>query len=122
MATGDRLTCAFVDDGLMRKNEAEQDVAVFREDHGIQLILADAGTASSSASRVEDPEGKRKIIGEEFIRVFEEEAGKVEDARFLVQGTLYSDVIESGGAAAPRRRSSRTTTWRAPRGHGDRAR
>ena len=97
-AIGDRLTCVFVDHGMMRKDEAEQVVTAFREQHGIRLIHVDAADRFlDRLAGVEDPETKRKIIGEEFIRVFEEEAGKVEDARFLVQGTLYSDVIESGG-------------------------
>jgi GMP synthase (glutamine-hydrolysing) len=97
-AIGDRLTCVFVDHGMMRKDEAEQVVSAFREEHGIQLIHVDAADRFiDRLAGVDDPETKRKIIGEEFIRVFEEEAGKVEDARFLVQGTLYSDVIESGG-------------------------
>jgi GMP synthase (glutamine-hydrolysing) len=97
-AIGERLTCVFVDHGMMRKDEAEQVVTAFREQHGIQLVHVDAADRFlDRLAGVEDPETKRKIIGEEFIRVFEEEAGKVEDARFLVQGTLYSDVIESGG-------------------------
>ena len=83
-AVGDQLTCVFVDHGLLRQNEAEQ---VQAQERFISR-LAD----------VEDPERKRKIVGEEFIRVFEEEARKLGDVRFLVQGTLYSDVIESGGA------------------------
>jgi GMP synthase (glutamine-hydrolysing) len=97
-AIGDRLTCVFVDHGMMRKDEAEQVVTAFREQHGIELISVDAAARFlDRLNGVEDPETKRKIIGEEFIRVFEEEASKVENARFLVQGTLYSDVIESGG-------------------------
>jgi GMP synthase (glutamine-hydrolysing) len=97
-AIGDRLTCVFVDHGMMRKDEAEQVVTAFREQHGINLIHVDAADRFlDRLAGVEDPETKRKIIGEEFIRVFEKEAGKVEDARYLVQGTLYSDVIESGG-------------------------
>ncbi len=97
-AIGDRLTCVFVDHGMMRKDEAEQVVTAFREQHGIQLVHVDAADRFlDRLAGVDDPETKRKIIGEEFIRVFEEEAGRVEDARFLVQGTLYSDVIESGG-------------------------
>ncbi|MGZ5332944.1 MAG: glutamine-hydrolyzing GMP synthase [Solirubrobacterales bacterium] len=97
-AIGDRLTCVFVDHGLMRKDEGEQVVSAFRDQHGIKLIHVDA--ADRFLKRLEgvvEPEEKRKIIGEEFIRVFEEEAGRIEGARFLVQGTLYSDVIESGG-------------------------
>jgi GMP synthase (glutamine-hydrolysing) len=97
-AIGDRLTCVFVDHGMMRKDEAEQVVTAFREEHGIQLVHVEAADRFlDRLAGVDDPETKRKIIGEEFIRVFEEEAAKVEDARFLVQGTLYSDVIESGG-------------------------
>src|ERR687892_1834066 len=97
-AIGERLTCVFVDHGMMRKDEAEQVVTAFREQHGIQLIHVDAvDRFLERLAGTDDPETKRKIIGEEFIRVFEEQASKVEGARFLVQGTLYSDVIESGG-------------------------
>jgi GMP synthase (glutamine-hydrolysing) len=96
-AVGERLTCVFVDHGLMRMNEADQVVEAF-EQFGIPLVHVDAEERFlSKLAGVEDPERKRKIIGEEFIRVFEEEAEKLEDARYLVQGTLYSDVIESGG-------------------------
>ncbi len=97
-AVGDRLTCVFVDHGLMRLNEAEQVVEAF-ERFGIPLVHVDAEDRFlTRLAGVEEPEQKRKIIGEEFIRVFEEEAAKLEDARYLVQGTLYSDVIESGGS------------------------
>jgi GMP synthase (glutamine-hydrolysing) len=97
-AIGDRLTCVFVDHGMMRMNEASQVVEAFRDRLGVNLIHVDAVYRFlDRLAGVDDPETKRKIIGEEFIRVFEEEAGKIEDARFLVQGTLYSDVIESGG-------------------------
>jgi GMP synthase (glutamine-hydrolysing) len=96
-AVGDQLTCVLVDHGLLRKNEAEQVVATFR-DRGIKLIHVDAADRFlDRLAGVTEPEEKRKIIGEEFIRVFEEEAEKLADVRFLVQGTLYSDVIESGG-------------------------
>jgi len=97
-AVGDQLTCVLVDHGLMRKNEAEQVVETFRDRLGVPLIAVDAADRflEKLAGQTE-PEAKRKIIGEEFIRVFEEEAEKLTDARFLVQGTLYSDVIESGG-------------------------
>jgi GMP synthase (glutamine-hydrolysing) len=99
-AVGERLTCVFVDHGLMRLNEAEQVVAAF-EQFGIPLIHVDAEERFLARLKgVDDPEAKRKIIGEEFIRVFEEEAEKIEDATYLVQGTLYSDVIESGGSDA----------------------
>ncbi len=97
-AVGEQLTCVFVDHGLMRLNEAEQVVEAF-ERFGIPLVHVDAEERFlSRLAGVEEPERKRKIIGEEFIRVFEKEAAKLEDARYLVQGTLYSDVIESGGS------------------------
>ncbi len=96
-AVGERLTCVFVDHGLMRQNEAEQVVEAFGQ-FGIPLIHVEAEERFlSRLAGIEDPERKRKIIGEEFIRVFEEEADKLEDVGYLVQGTLYSDVIESGG-------------------------
>ncbi len=97
-AIGERLTCVFVDHGLMRKDEAEQVVTAFRDQLEVTLVhVAAEDRFLSRLEGVTEPEQKRKIIGEEFIRVFEEEAAKIEDARFLVQGTLYSDVIESGG-------------------------
>ncbi len=97
-AIGDRLTCVFVDGGLMRKNEGEQVVTAFRDHFGVPLIAVDAEQRFLGAlAGVTDPERKRKLIGAEFIRVFEEEAARLQDARYLVQGTLYSDVIESGG-------------------------
>jgi GMP synthase (glutamine-hydrolysing) len=101
-AIGDQLTCVFVDHGLMRKNEGEQVISAFRDRFGIPLVAVDAEQRFLDRLRgVSDPETKRKIIGAEFIRVFEEEAATLaqdgDRARFLVQGTLYSDVIESGG-------------------------
>ncbi len=97
-AVGEKLTCVFVDHGLMRMNEAEQVVEAF-EQFGIPLVHVEAEERFlAKLAGHDDPETKRKIIGEEFIRVFEEEAAKLEDARYLVQGTLYSDVIESGGS------------------------
>ena len=101
-AIGDQLTCVFVDHGLMRKNEGEQVVATFRDHFQVPLVAVDAEDRFlAKLAGVTDPETKRKAIGAEFIRVFEEEASKLagdgEDAKFLVQGTLYSDVIESGG-------------------------
>ena len=97
-AVGDQLTCVLVDHGLMRKNEAQQVVDTFRDRLGVPLVHVDAaGRFLDRLAGVTEPEEKRKIIGEEFIRVFEEEASKLEDVRYLVQGTLYSDVIESGG-------------------------
>ncbi|HET6507699.1 MAG TPA: glutamine-hydrolyzing GMP synthase [Baekduia sp.] len=97
-AIGDQLTCIFVDHGLMRKNEGEQVIKAFRDQYKIPLVAVDAEDRFLEKLKgVSEPEAKRKIIGAEFIRVFEEEAAKIGDAKFLVQGTLYSDVIESGG-------------------------
>jgi GMP synthase (glutamine-hydrolysing) len=97
-AIGDQLTCVFVDHGLMRKNEGEQVVAAFRDHFHVPLVVADAKDRFLDRLKgITDPEQKRKIIGAEFIRVFEEEATRIEDVKYLVQGTLYSDVIESGG-------------------------
>jgi GMP synthase (glutamine-hydrolysing) len=101
-AIGDQLTCVFVDHGLMRKNEGEQVISAFRDRFGTPLVAVDAEERFLAKLRgVTDPEAKRKAIGAEFIRVFEEEAARLaqggEGARYLVQGTLYSDVIESGG-------------------------
>jgi GMP synthase (glutamine-hydrolysing) len=97
-AIGDRLTCVFVDHGLMRKNEGEQVIAAFRDHFHVSLVAVDASDRFlARLEGVTDPEEKRKRIGAEFIRVFEEEAAKLQDVGFLVQGTLYSDVIESGG-------------------------
>jgi GMP synthase (glutamine-hydrolysing) len=97
-AVGDQLTCVFVDHGLMRRNEGEQVVAAFRDHFHVPLVAVDAEDRFlGRLAGVTDPETKRKIIGDEFIRVFESEAAKLDDPRFLVQGTLYSDVIESGG-------------------------
>jgi GMP synthase (glutamine-hydrolysing) len=98
-AVGDQLTCVFVDHGLLRANEAEQVVETFAGHFQVPLVHVQAQERFiSRLAGVSDPEEKRKIVGEEFIRVFEEEARKLGDVRFLVQGTLYSDVIESGGA------------------------
>src|SRR5215216_2852460 len=97
-AVGDQLTCVFVDHGLMRKNEGNQVVAAFRDQFKVPLIAVDAEKRFlDRLAGVTEPERKRKIIGEEFIRVFEEQAQKLGDPGYLVQGTLYSDVIESGG-------------------------
>jgi GMP synthase (glutamine-hydrolysing) len=97
-AIGDQLTCVFVDHGMMRKDEGAQVVETFRDRFAVPLVAVDAEERFlSKLAGVSDPETKRKIIGGEFIRVFEEEAAKLEGAKFLVQGTLYSDVIESGG-------------------------
>ena len=102
-AIGDQLTCVFVDHGLMRKNEGDQVIAAFRDHFKVPLVAVDAEDRFlTKLAGVTEPEAKRKAIGEEFIRVFEEEAAKLAaegggGARYLVQGTLYSDVIESGG-------------------------
>jgi GMP synthase (glutamine-hydrolysing) len=95
-AVGDQLTCIFVDHGLMRENERAEVEATFRESLGIQLVSLDASDRFLGALRgIGDPEQKRRVIGALFIEVFEAEAAKLGDARFLVQGTLYPDVIES---------------------------
>jgi GMP synthase (glutamine-hydrolysing) len=97
-AVGDQLTCVFVDHGLLRRGEAEQVVETFDGVFHVPLVhVAGAERFLARLEGVDDPETKRKIIGEEFIRVFEEEARRLGDVRWLVQGTLYSDVIESGG-------------------------
>ena len=95
-AIGNQLTCIFVDHGLMRKNEAEEVVSMFRETYNIPLVHVDASDLFINALEgVSDPEKKRKIIGRLFIEVFEKEAKKLGGAEFLAQGTLYPDVIES---------------------------
>ena len=100
-AVGPQLTCVFVDTGLLRKGEAAQVVETFQRHQGIELIHVDAAERFfDRLAGVIDPEEKRKAIGELFIRVFEEHTGGLTDARFLVQGTLYPDVIESGTAHA----------------------
>jgi GMP synthase (glutamine-hydrolysing) len=95
-AIGDQLTCVFVDHGLMRANEAEQVVSLFRNAYNIPLVHVDAETLFLSGLKgITDPESKRKFIGKTFIDVFEDEARKIGGAQFLAQGTLYPDVIES---------------------------
>lgn len=97
-AIGSRLTCIYVDTGLMRKGESAQVVETFRRHMGIELIHVEAGDVFFERLRgVTEPEAKRKIIGEVFVRTFEQHTGGVTGAEFLVQGTLYPDVIESGG-------------------------
>jgi GMP synthase (glutamine-hydrolysing) len=97
-AVGEQLTCVFVDHGLLRQNEAEEVVETFGGHFHVPLVHVQAQERFlGRLAGVDDPERKRKIIGEEFIHVFEEEARRLGDVRFLVQGTLYSDVIESGG-------------------------
>jgi GMP synthase (glutamine-hydrolysing) len=100
-AINDQLTCMFIDHGLLRIDEAQWVQNIFEKKHGIQLIVVDARQRFLTALEgVADPETKRKIIGETFIRVFEEESKKLHDVKFLAQGTLYTDVIESGTATA----------------------
>jgi len=100
-AIGDRLTCVFVDHGLLRQGEAEEVRGAFADALGIRLVCVDAADRFLGRLRgVTDPEQKRRIIGEEFIRVFEECAAGVSGAPYLAQGTLYPDVIESGTATA----------------------
>jgi GMP synthase (glutamine-hydrolysing) len=95
-AVGDRLTCIYVDHGLMRKKESELLRQVFENNLGMNLVMVDARQRFlARLAGVDDPESKRRIIGDEFIRVFEEEAGKLGRIDFLTQGTLYPDVIES---------------------------
>jgi GMP synthase (glutamine-hydrolysing) len=101
-ALGERLTCIFVDNGLLRLREAENVVRMFRDHFSLKVIHVDAGARFLRELRgVTDPEKKRKTIGRVFIEVFEEEAKKVEGARWLVQGTLYPDVIESVSFKGP---------------------
>lgn len=100
-AVGQQLTCVHVNHGLMRKGESEQVVDVFRRRFGANLVYVDAADRFlGKLEGVSDPEQKRKIIGGEFIRVFEEEARKLEGIGFLAQGTIYPDIIESDGVKA----------------------
>ncbi len=105
-AIGDRLTCIYVDTGLMRLNESDQIVETFERNQGIKLIHVSAGERYfEKLAGVTEPETKRKIIGEQFIRIFEEFARSLDDEEFLVQGTLYPDVIESGTGDAAKIKS-----------------
>jgi GMP synthase (glutamine-hydrolysing) len=98
-AVGEQLTCVFVDHGLLRADEAEQVIETFRGHFRVPLVHVEAQERFlSRLEGVTDPEQKRRHVGEEFIRVFEEEAARLGSIRYLVQGTLYSDVIESGGS------------------------
>ena len=100
-AVGDNLTCVFVDHGLLRQNEAQEVLAFYRDHLKMNIRFVDASERFlTKLAGVTDPEKKRKIIGEEFIRVFEEEAGKIGGADYLVQGTIYPDIIESGTGSA----------------------
>jgi len=98
-AIGDQLTCVFVDTGLLRLHEGDQVMATFARHMGVKVIRVDAEQRFLEALEgVSDPEQKRKVIGGQFIEVFDEEAGKIVDARWLAQGTIYPDVIESAGS------------------------
>ena len=100
-AVGNQLTCVHVNHGLLRKGEPEQVVEVFRNQMKANLIYVDAvDRFLNKLAGVSDPEQKRKIIGSEFIRVFEEEARKLNDIEFLAQGTIYPDILESDGVKA----------------------
>ncbi|PDH67740.1 MAG: glutamine-hydrolyzing GMP synthase [Acidimicrobiales bacterium MED-G01] len=105
-AIGSQLVCVFVDTGLMRLGEGDQVVETFQRTQGIELIHERAADAFLEALQgITDPEDKRKIIGEKFIRIFEKAQGGITDAHFLVQGTLYPDVIESGTSEAAKIKS-----------------
>jgi len=98
-AIGDQLTCVFVDNGLLRLNEGEQVMATFAKNLGVKVIHVDASERfMRELAGVTDPEQKRKIIGREFVHVFQEEAAKLPKAKWLAQGTIYPDVIESASA------------------------
>ena len=100
-AVGNQLVCVHVNHGLMRKGESEQVVEVFRDQLGANLIYVDAvDRFLNRLAGVSDPEEKRKVIGAEFIRVFEDEARKLEGIEFLAQGTIYPDILESAGVKA----------------------
>lgn len=100
-AIGDQLTCIFVDHGLLRKNEADDVMQLFAEDFQIKVIKVDAEKRFLDKLKgVSDPEEKRKIIGNEFIYVFDDEADQLKDIEFLAQGTLYTDILESGSDAS----------------------
>ena len=100
-AIGDQLVCVHVNHGLLRKGEPEQVIQVFKNELGANLVYVDAvDRFLDKLAGVDDPERKRKIIGDEFIRVFEEEARKLDDIEFLGQGTIYPDILESDGVKA----------------------
>ena len=98
-AIGDQLTCVFVDNGLLRLNEGDQVMAMFAQNMGVRVIRANAEARFlDKLQGVSDPEAKRKAIGNTFIDVFDEEATKITDVKWLAQGTIYPDVIESAGS------------------------
>lgn len=98
-AIGEQLTCVFVDNGLLRKNEGDQVMAMFAKNMGVKVIRADAESRFlNKLAGIADPEQKRKIIGNTFIEIFDDEAAKLKDVKWLAQGTIYPDVIESAAA------------------------
>ena len=97
-AIGDQLTCVFVDHGLLRLNEGDMVMEMFARNLGVKVIRVDAKVKfMSELAGVADPEAKRKIIGKEFVEIFQSESGKIANAKWLAQGTIYPDVIESAG-------------------------
>ena len=97
-AIGDQLTCVFVDHGLLSLNEGDMVMEMFARNLGVKVIRVDAATTfMGELAGVADPEAKRKIIGKEFVEIFQTESGKVKNAKWLAQGTIYPDVIESAG-------------------------
>ncbi len=111
-AIGKQLVCVHVNHGLLRKGEPEQVVKVFRDEMDANLIYVDAvDRFLDKLAGVSDPETKRKIIGKEFIEVFNDEAKKLEGIDFLAQGTIYPDILESHGVKGP------PQCWRSARGH-----
>jgi GMP synthase (glutamine-hydrolysing) len=97
-AIGDQLTCVFVDHGLLRLNEGDMVMEMFARNLGVKVIRVDAkDTFMTKLAGVADPEAKRKIIGKEFVEIFQSESGKIKNAKWLAQGTIYPDVIESAG-------------------------
>ena len=113
-----RLTCVFVNNGVLRKNEFEKVQQTLRDKLGLHLVAVDASkTFLTRLAGITDPEAKRKIIGNEFITVFEQEALRIEKeegkVEWLVQGTLYPDVIESRSVRGPSQIIKATTTWAA---------
>jgi GMP synthase (glutamine-hydrolysing) len=105
-AIGDQLTCIFVDTGLLRKNEAQQVMETFARHLGVRVDMVDASKRFMQALEgVEDPEEKRRIIGREFVEVFQAEAARLPNAKWLAQGTIYPDVIESAGARTKKART-----------------
>ncbi len=117
-AIGKQLTCIFVDHGLLRKDEGDQVETVFKKQFDMNFIRVDAKERFlGKLADIDDPEKKRKVIGEEFIRLFESEAKKLGDISFLVQGTIYPDVVESGlGTSATIKTPSQC--WWASRRYG----